>query len=220
MGQFWPCLSGCCTCPIRQPPKQAGRAHFVVGAIACTALFIVAMPDAFASIVHALGRQTNLTGRTDLWHAILGVNINPWIGTGFMSFWLGSRLQFLWGMFSFYPQEAHNGYLEIYINLGWIGLAFFGLLLATGYRNIVASFRRDPAMGTFQLAYFVVALTYNLTEAAFRLTDPIWILLLLTIAVTPSRPVRDSYKQVELVDPEELEEDQQDGREYAYEEIA
>lgn len=200
--------------------KRAIRAHFVVGAIACMALFIVTMPDAYASIVHALGRSTNLTGRTDLWKAILGVNINPWVGTGFMSFWLGGRLQLLWGLFSFYPQEAHNGYLEIYINLGWIGLAFLGLLLATGYRNAVAAFRRDPAAGAFRLAFFVVALTYNFTEAAFRMGDPIWIFLLLTIAAIPSIRTRKGPARVEIVNPEEFQEGQDASKAYAYEEIA
>lgn len=199
--------------------KRAIRAHFIVGAIACAALFIVAMPDAYASVVHALGRSTNLTGRTDLWKAILGVNINPWIGTGFMSFWLGGRLQFLWGLFSFFPQEAHNGYLEIYINLGWIGLGFLGLLLATGYRNVVATFRRDPATGAFQLAFFVVVLAYNFTEAAFRMNDPMWIFLLLMIAVIPSIRPRSRLTEVEIVGPEELEEDPQSSV-YAYEETA
>jgi exopolysaccharide production protein ExoQ len=200
--------------------KRAIKAHFIVGAIACMALFVFAMPDAYASVVHALGRSTNLTGRTDLWKAILGVNINPWVGTGFMSFWLGGRLQLLWGLFSFYPQEAHNGYLEIYINLGWIGLSFLGILLATGYRNVVAAFRHDAATGAFQLAFFVVVLAYNFTEAAFRMNDPIWIFLLLIIAVAPSICARNSYQGVERVDPEEIQEDPQSGRAYVYEEIA
>ena len=198
--------------------KRAVRAHLIVAAIACMALFIVAMPDAYASIVHALGRKTDLTGRTDLWKAILGVQINPWIGTGFMSFWLGGRLQFLWSLFSFYPQEAHNGYLEIYINLGWIGLGFLGFLLAAGYRNVVAAFRRDPAAGAFRLAFFVVALTYNFTEAAFRMNDPIWIFLLLTILAIPSaRPPKDPVR-VEAIDLNELQEDPEGSRAYAYEE--
>jgi exopolysaccharide production protein ExoQ len=198
--------------------KRAIRVHLVVIAIACVALFIVAMPDAYASIVHALGRKTDLTGRTDLWKAILGVPINPWIGTGFMSFWLGGRLQYLWGLFSFFPQEAHNGYLEIYINLGWIGLGFLGFLLATGYRNVVAAFRRDPAAGAFRIAFFVVALTYNITEASFRMNDPIWIFLLLTIAAIPPVRPRKNPVKVEMVDPEALEDDPGGSREFVYEE--
>ncbi|HET7212663.1 MAG TPA: O-antigen ligase family protein [Terriglobia bacterium] len=200
--------------------KRTVRAHLIVAAVACVALFIVAMPEAYASIVHALGRKPDLTGRTDLWKAILSVDFNHWFGTGYMSFWLGSRLQYLWGLFYFYPQEAHNGYLEIYINLGRIGLVFMGLLLAAGYRNVVAAFRSDPATGAFRLAFFVVALVYNFTEAAFRMNDPIWIFLLLTVSAIPSIRARKEHAWVERVDPNELAEGPEGGDAYVYEEIA
>ena len=199
--------------------KRTFRAHLIVAAIACMALFVVAMPEAYASIVHALGRKTDLTGRTDLWQAILSVDFNHWVGTGYMSFWLGNRLQYLWGLFYFFPQEAHNGYLEIYINLGRIGLAFMGLLLVTGYRNVVAAFRLDPAAGAFRLAFFVLALVYNFTEAAFRMDDPIWIFLLLTISAIPAVRPRKDYARVEILGPNELEEDPEGRGEYV-EEIA
>ena len=48
--------------------------------------------------------------------------INPIFGTGFESFWLGKRLEQLQGIFFFFPNEAHNGYLEVYLNLGLMGL--------------------------------------------------------------------------------------------------
>jgi exopolysaccharide production protein ExoQ len=200
--------------------QRATKAHFVVGGIACVALFIFAMPDAYASVVHALGRSTTLTGRTTLWKLVLSVNINPWIGTGFSSFWLGSRLEQIWSLVYFYPQQAHNGYLETYINLGWIGVGFLGLLLATGYRNVISAFRRDPGVGAFQLTFFVVVLAYNIAEAAFRMSDPLWLFLLLMIAVQPSICARHSQKEIEVVDPEELQEHQRSGRVYGYEEIA
>ncbi|HXH47952.1 MAG TPA: O-antigen ligase family protein [Terriglobia bacterium] len=200
--------------------QQATKAHFVVGVIACMALFIFVLPDAFASVVHALGRSTTLTGRTRLWGIVLNMNTDPWIGTGFKSFWLGSRLEQVWSQVYFFPQQAHNGYLETYINLGWIGVAFLGLLLATGYRNVISAFRRDPAVGAFQLTFFVVVLAYNITEAAFTMSDPLWLFLLLMIAFPPSICARDSQKEIEVVDPEELQEHQRSGRVYGYEEIA
>src|SRR6266481_1626715 len=70
----------------------------------------------------SLGRGTGFTGRTGLWTALLGLHTNPIVGTGFESFWLGERPQQLEGIFFFIPNEAHNGYLETYLNLGSIGL--------------------------------------------------------------------------------------------------
>ena len=42
--------------------------------------------------------------------------LNPIIGFGYESFWLGDRLQYMaehWGITS----QAHNGYLEMYLNM-------------------------------------------------------------------------------------------------------
>jgi O-antigen ligase len=77
--------------------------------------------------------------------------------------------------------EAHNGYLETYLNLGWVGLVFLGVLIWTGYRNIQRLLERAPASGRLRLGYFVIALIYNFTEAGFRSTDLIWFVFVLSI---------------------------------------
>src|SRR5208337_2653205 len=123
-----------------------------------------------------------LTGRTETWKLLLGMPINWWVGTGFESFWLGDRLQKLWDLKmyeNFYINEAHNGYIEVALNLGWVGVSLIGLILLTGYRNIIAAFRRDPERGALLLGFFLAVLFESLTEAAFRMMYPSWIFLLL-----------------------------------------
>jgi len=139
--------------------------------------------NAEAEVVHALGRETTLTGRTEIWAAVIPVVPNPIVGAGFESFWLGPRLDRVWGQLSQYMHvnEAHNGYLEVYLNLGWVGVGLIALILIKGYRNVVAAFRNDPATGSLWLAYFFAAVFYSVTEAGFRLLSPIWIFLLLAI---------------------------------------
>jgi O-antigen ligase len=130
----------------------------------------------------AIGRNSTLTGRTDIWSVLLSVHTNPILGTGFESFWLGPRLVYLWT----FPivagiTEAHNGYLETYLNLGCLGLGFMGVLIWTGYGNIQRLLERAPASGRLRLGYFVIALIYNFTEAGFRSTDLIWFVFVLSI---------------------------------------
>jgi exopolysaccharide production protein ExoQ len=136
-----------------------------------------------SDVVHALGRETTLTGRTEIWDAVIPVVPNSAIGTGFESFWLGPRLNIVWSRLSQYMHvnEAHNGYLEIYLNLGWVGVALIVLILSKGYGNVVAAFRYDPAVGRLLLAYIFAAAFYSITEAGFRLLNPIWIFLLLAV---------------------------------------
>jgi exopolysaccharide production protein ExoQ len=136
-----------------------------------------------AGIVHALGRQTNLTGRTDIWAAVLAETPNWLLGAGFESFWLGPRVARVWSHLSQYMHvnEAHNGYLEVYLNLGVIGVSLIALNLLSGYRGSVAAFRRDSGFGGLMLAYVAASSIYSATEAGFRMLDPIWFFFLLAI---------------------------------------
>jgi len=145
-----------------------------------------------AGIIESLGRDSSLTGRTAIWQAVLSVSGSPLFGTGFESFWMGDRLQKVWDMTAKGIQEAHNGYLEVYLNLGFIGLGLIIIMLVVGYRHVIAELPRDPIIGSLKLAYFVVAVVYNLSEAGFRELSLTWITFLVAITLVPSTPVPDS----------------------------
>ncbi len=135
-------------------------------------------------VVQAMGRDPTLTTRTELWANILRIPVDPLFGTGFESFWLGERAKELWRIHWWHPNQAHNGYLEVYLNLGWIGVTLLGVMMVWGYRNVVGALRADPELGRLNLAFFVAAVVYNLTEAAFKVTHPIWIAFLLAVAAS------------------------------------
>jgi O-antigen ligase len=132
-------------------------------------------------VVHALGRQTTLTGRTDIWAAVLPVVPNRVLGAGFESFWMGPRLNAVYSRLSdfMHVNEAHNGYIEVYLNLGIVGVGLLVMILVSAYRGAVAAIRFEPRFGGLMLAYIVTAALYSITEAGFRMLDPMWIFLLL-----------------------------------------
>ena len=136
-----------------------------------------------ASVTHALGRNPTLTGRTEIWAAVIPMAPNPLVGAGFESFWLNPLVHSrLWSMFPNLPlNEAHDGYIEVYLNLGWIGLVLIALILLDAYRRANQAFRRMPALGGLLLAYVLTGVTYNMTEAGFRMLNPFWILFLLAV---------------------------------------
>jgi O-antigen ligase len=155
--------------------------HLIVWTAVAIPLFALFI-DTVGTLVHSLGRNTSLTGRTAIWKAVLSLHTNPLLGTGFESFWLGSRLESVWNMSVKGIQEAHNGYIELYLNLGLVGLFLLGGLIVTGYRHAIVAFRRDPHDGRLRLAYLAAALIFSLTEAGFRMLGPIWFAFLLAIA--------------------------------------
>ena len=117
---------------------------------------------------------------------------NSLFGTGFESFWLGQRLEKVWAVMKGI-QEAHNGYLEVYLNLGWIGVGLLAIIIVTGYRNVLVALQRDPQVARLKLAFITTAVVYSFTEAGFRMVNPIWILFLLaSIAVPEARLSRSS----------------------------
>jgi exopolysaccharide production protein ExoQ len=121
-----------------------------------------------------LGKGSELSGRTGLWTALLGLHTNPILGTGFESFWLGKRLEQLEGIFYFVPNEAHNGYLETYLTLGIVGLfLMIGLFIAT-FRKIRLELFRDFEWGRYRLGFLAALILYNWTEAAFKTLSPLW----------------------------------------------
>jgi O-antigen ligase len=166
------------------------------GSVAFTALMVLVL-GADAALVEAMGRDATLTGRTELWEQLGRMVVDPVLGAGYESFWLGDRLEKLWSIYWWRPRQAHNGYLETFLNLGWIGLAILAALIARGYRNIAAAFRASHPTARLQLAFFTVALVYNVTEAAFKTMHPAWIALLLAVAVpidarASSRPLDET----------------------------
>jgi O-antigen ligase len=168
---------------LRALTRKPAVVHFLVAAAVTVCLFAVFF-DTAGGLVASLGRDMTLTGRTAIWSLVISLRGSSWVGTGFESFWLGDRLREVWTIMPGI-QEAHNGYIEVYLNLGWIGVTLLGVLMVTGYRNVMAALRHDPGAGRIRLAYFVVAVIYSLTEAGFRMMSLTWIFFLLAITAVP-----------------------------------
>ena len=139
----------------------------------------------FGNLLHAVGRNATLTDRTLIWQAVLALHTNPWIGTGFESFWLGNRLQEVWHMSVNGIQEAHNGYLEIYLNLGWIGVVLLGGVVIAGLGRAIGMLHRDRQEGRLRVGLLTAALIFSMTEAGFRMLSLMWLAFLLAASDSP-----------------------------------
>lgn len=162
-----------------------------IGAWLVTALIVGAVAEGFfgiySGILHLLGKSSNLSDRTQVWHDVLQIKINPILGAGYESFWLGDRLKILWAKWWWHPNEAHNCYLETYLNLGLIGLALLlGWFFAT-YRKARRDLMDGLDWGQFRLAFLVATLFYDWTEAPFKAVDPVYFIFFL-IAIDYPRP--------------------------------
>jgi exopolysaccharide production protein ExoQ len=128
----------------------------------------------YANVVKSLGRNLTLTDRTDVWQEALRLQRNPILGTGFESFWLGDRLQTLWAKFWWRPLQAHNGYIETYLNLGLVGiLLLVGQIVGT-FQKIRLDLLKRFEFGRLRLGLLLAIVVYNYTEAAFVAVSFVW----------------------------------------------
>jgi exopolysaccharide production protein ExoQ len=146
------------------------RVRMAVLAAACTvalALLFSAVTH-FAELAPLFGRDATLSGRTEIWHQVwIAILRRPWFGYGFSAFWQGFSGP-SWNVvvaLHFVLFHAHNGFLEIWLELGACGLAIF-----------IATFLRAAALlwpelrgGRFDgaawpLAMLLLTVLYDLDE--------------------------------------------------------
>jgi exopolysaccharide production protein ExoQ len=181
----------------RRPPALVAAFLAAIGA-AGFALFL----SSGAGILESLGRNPTLTGRTLIWKAVLAQPINPLVGAGFESFWMGNRMESVWSMSQRGIQQAHDGYLELYLNLGWIGLVLLGALIVSGYYQGMALYRRDAHAGRLRIALLTAAILFGYTEAGFRMLSPDWFgFLLAAIAMPLAPPPPPSAQTARVLEP-------------------
>jgi O-antigen ligase len=122
----------------------------------------------FDVLVGLLGEDSTLTGRTELWDYLLAMKTNPAFGVGFESFWLGERLDSIQKVLRWRPNEAHNGYLETYLQLGLVGLGILLSLIIATYRKSRRALQQAFESGRMRLSFLAAVVVYNWTESSFR----------------------------------------------------
>jgi exopolysaccharide production protein ExoQ len=152
--------------------SQWGRRHPLSLKLMVPVCFAVYLIAAYGlglqgQMTSQLGRNADLTGRTTIWNAVLSMHTNPVVGTGYETFWLGSRRDMV-GRLAGQTTEAHNGYIEIYLNLGILGLCFLAGLLISTYRRLCASLTNYTSVASLAWGLSSIVLFYNMTEAAFK----------------------------------------------------
>jgi O-antigen ligase len=142
--------------------------------------------DVKDTVITMLGRRPDLTTRVPMWEDLLAMVKNPIVGVGYESFWLGDRREFVssrWGV----DRQAHNGYLEMYLSLGLIGLFTLVGGILSGLRKVARHLVVDYPAAMLRLSFIVVVVLYNWTEATFMGVSNIWVLLLLGVMGIPGQ---------------------------------
>ncbi len=139
-----------------------------------------------------LGRRTDLTNRTGIWGYLMNMAVNPIIGAGYEIFWTGERMNIIQQRFGGIVQ-SHNGYLEMYLNMGIIGVIFIISWIISGLTSVKRHLNTDYPAAMLRLCFIVVVALYNYTEATFYGVSSMWILFFIGILTIPGQSI--PYKQ-------------------------
>lgn len=166
------------------------KKHISKVLMAASLLYLSGITNALtAEVYETVGRNATLTGRTGIWETVLRMQPNPLIGTGYAAFWLGDRLEEIFRLFANGPRQAHNGYIEIYLNLGILGLFILILALHSAYKRITSQPCQSSHFRAFSIGFVTIFLIHNITEATFLTISPLWfIFLFLTVSSSSFSP--------------------------------
>ena len=128
--------------------------------------FLIADPTA---ALEALGKDPSLTGRTDIWDSLMRrVGERPWAGYGYNAFWGKESVPaaFVRAETGWRVPSAHNGWIDLLVQLGWIGVIGVGVLMFS--TALISVFRLGGAgrrEGYWSIGYLLAFLVLSLSES-------------------------------------------------------
>ena len=131
-------------------------------------------------MLELIGKDRTLTGRTDIWDALLrSIKEKPFLGYGYGVYWLDQlgpsyyvRLQLQWGI-----PTAHNGWIETWLSVGMLGVILFALQYVWTLLLALQRIRRGGSETYFAILVVVVFFVFSLSESAIlQQNDLSWVM--------------------------------------------
>ena len=164
-----------------RPPRNLRRyAPLFVGTFATiVVIYAVAVLDIVPGLAVLLkpfaalsGKDLTFSNRSLIWSIVKEhIVLSPYVGSGYGAYWVGPfptspSFVFLKKMY-FYPSEAHNGYLEIFNDLGMLGLVCLLGYLVFYVRQSLQLMKIDRTQGVLFLSFFFQQAITNLSESCW-----------------------------------------------------
>ena len=135
-----------------------------------------------AQIFSLIGKSPDMTGRTKIWKIVLHlIDQRPFQGWGWSSYWV-PWVEPYHGLviINHVPYfQAHNAFLDVWLQLGILGLGLFLLLIGVTFVKLWRlAVRHTSPLYLWPILVFVGIVTQNLTESRI-LVEIGWVMLVL-----------------------------------------
>lgn len=120
------------------------------------------------TLLHLFGASSTLTGRTSIWAAVWSsIQHRFWFGYGYSGFWLGpnSAAAAVAAQIGTMPAHSHNGELDVWLQLGAVGVAAFAVWFVFGVRSTWRLMRAGEITDAWPFLFIGLLFVSNLTES-------------------------------------------------------
>ncbi|WP_162144398.1 O-antigen ligase family protein [Planktothrix agardhii] len=148
---------------------------------------LIFITENWIELLAALGRDSTLSGRTILWEiAIEKIKQRYWLGYGYQGFWLdGGGAEVIWKHEGYKPPHAHNGFVNISLDLGVLGLIIFlTIIIVTYARGIIWLRAGNTWAELWPVCYVTFFFMYNHTESTIIEHNSIFWVLLVSVSLS------------------------------------
>lgn len=157
----------------------------VMLSLAGSGLFAVAFATAnIALLATWLDKDVSLTGRVPLWENLLPIAFErPLTGHGYGATFTGyfSPVHEVWIQNQWNPSHAHNALLQIWLEIGVLGVIFFGAIYLRGVSRAIKVVAIVPgAVGLWPLVFLTTTLMVSITESGVTSDFLGWMMLVVT----------------------------------------
>jgi len=140
-------------------------------------------------ILGIIGRDATLTGRTDFWPILFRmIAQRPWLGYGYSAFWLGENsaiTQKVWALAGWNLGHAHNGFIDLTLNLGVVGFLLFTLgFILSLVRAVKFAVTCDGNERFWPLIYLAYMFLTNQVEGSILKTNSIYWVIYVSVFVS------------------------------------
>lgn len=131
------------------------------------------------------GRDPTFTGRTDIWESVINsASNNFFLGPGYGVFWTGNRLLEIYEKVG--VTQSHNGFVEAYANIGFLGLIILSTYIVVSFIKINTKLQTSYEFEALRFAIAICVVCSSFFEAAYLLpSGHRWIAFLLSTVIVP-----------------------------------
>jgi exopolysaccharide production protein ExoQ len=166
-------------------------------------LLLACVPLTWLAVSHAnaltllLHRDTTLTGRAKIWvYASLSFLKRPWLGYGYGAFWwVADESRQVLALIGYKTPHAHNGFLDLGLQLGIVGVAVFLAGWLVAFRAAIRHLRQDAAKAArWPLLCLCFIAIYSLTENSLLIPNSLLWVLYIAANTTVMRSPRSTLE--------------------------